>query len=177
MGCTDEIIEPNQFYNAYTSIKEVYLDIRKKENIKIDVYLISTASIPKFAEILRKSEIFEKIEKSEEKKVNKIENKLKAKFNDYELEQEEIKIYYSFQDYKDISKSENIDKDNEFFITNEKFLYNMRIFYEDRKHMKVLLSKNNNSLKIIFKASGKVIEIKEKNGFFSFAINNIDKNK
>ena len=115
MGC-DEI--QNKFWSSYKHIL-IDSDLKKIVNVK-PVYLISSASIPKYIRILEESKIFKYKNNSDDKTFEKYQNALIESFKEYELEKN-IKIYNNYIKCKDLAGGSD-EKMNEFIIVDEQFL-------------------------------------------------------
>ena len=157
-------------FSAYQNIKNflveyIYGPNKIASENTLQVYLISTRSIPIFINIL--NEQFEDPITNEEE-LKKVENKLKEKLIKYEIEKNVI-IYDSYQQC--LNAMENI-KDNEFFIVSEDFLNNFEIKNSSSKYITIInLDKYNHSMTLEFSASGKKIiaeEKRNKKGYFQF---------
>ena len=159
-----------KIFNAYSSIKDFLIKyIYGKENISIDngieVYLVSTKSIPNFIRLLKEQY---KIEIKDESELLKMEEKLRDKFKKYVIEKD-IVIYNSFQD---CSKIINDEENNEFIIVDETFFKNLNINEGKYRNKEVKINeinKEEKSIKILFPVSEKMIGAKEKQkGYFQF---------
>ena len=158
-----------KFYKAFSNIIEIKNWISKTNSGSIDVFLISTKSIPNFLKIVNKFQILFQMER----KSDIIENKevdLKENLKNYTLEKD-IKIYFDFQECKNLVDKDN--EDNEFIIVDCKFLFsmNMRNFLDKKVELKI---NNKYSIKkIIFSNSEEYLYIIEKKpGIFKFYTNN-----
>ena len=125
-----------KIFGAYQSIKNflveyIYGPNQIASENKLQVYLISTRSIPIFINIL--NEQFEDPITNEEE-LKKVEIKLKEKLIKYEIEKNVI-IYDSYQQC--LNTMENI-KDNEFFIVSEDFLNNFEIKNSYSKYITII---------------------------------------
>ena len=160
-------------FKGYKSIKNFLVDyiygdkIATKENC-INMYLISTKSIPKFSKYIEEMSK-EKITNEEELK--HAEKKLKDNLLNYVIE-ENIIIYNDFNECLEISKK-NISKDsNEFIIVDEQFLENFNIKDSTDKFVSIIDTvKKYHSVKILFPESNKELladEIENKKGYFYF---------
>ena len=159
-----------KIFNAYSSIKDFLIKyIYGKENISIDngieVYLVSTKSIPNFIRLLKeqyKSEI------KDESELLKMEEKLRDKFKEYVIEKD-IVIYNSFQECSNII---NDEENNEFIIVDETFFKNLNINEGKYRNKEVKINeinKEEKSIKILFPVSENMISAKEKQkGYFQF---------
>ena len=160
-----------KIFNAYSTIKNFLIKyIYRNENISINnnginVYLVSTKSIPNLINILKKQF---KQEIKDESELMKIEEKLRKEFQDYEIEKN-IVIYESYQDCLEL-----IDKEesNEFIIAEENFFTNLEINssnYRGREVKIVKINKAEKKLTIQFPSSEKILKAKEKQkGYFQF---------
>ena len=155
-----------KFYKAFSSITEIKNWISKTNSGSIDVYLISTKSIPNLINFVNNSKILER-------KIDIIEieeNYLKEGLGQYVLDKN-IKIYFDFQECKNLVDKDN--EDNEFIIVDCKFLnsMDMRNFLDKKVELKI---NNKNSIKkIIFSNSKEYLNINEKKpGIFKFYTNN-----
>ena len=118
-----------KIFNAYSSIKDFLIKyIYGKENISIDngieVYLVSTKSIPNFIRLLKEQY---KTEIKDESELLKMEEKLRDKFKKYVIEKD-IVIYNSFQE---CSKIINDEENNELLLMTKKIMNSllwMRLF-------------------------------------------------
>ena len=162
-------------FSAYSSIKNFLIKYIYGEKIislpqQIEVFLISTKSIPNFIDIL-KNEFKEKV--SNEEELKKVEIKLRESFKEYKIE-ENVIIYNSYQQCLNVMNNEN---DNEFMIVDENFINMFEI--KDAIYKKVIIAQLNNyknSMVIKFPASQNEINAevkKDKMGYFRF-INKID---
>ena len=158
-----------KFYKAFSNIIEIKNWISKTNSGSIDVFLISTKSIPNFLKIVNKFQILFQMER----KSDIIENKevdLKENLKNYTLEKD-IKIYFDFQECKNLVDKDN--EDNEFIIVDCKFLFSMdmRNFLDKKVELKI---NNKYSIKkIIFSNSEEYLYIIEKKpGIFKFYTNN-----
>ena len=158
-----------KFYKAFSNIIEIKNWISKTNSGSIDVFLISTKSIPNFLKIVNKFQILFQMER----KSDIIENKevdLKENLKNYTLEKD-IKIYFDFQECKNLVDKDN--EDNEFIIVDCKFLnsMDMRNFLDKKVELKI---NNKYSIKkIIFSNSEEYLYIIEKKpGIFKFYTNN-----
>ena len=165
-------------FSAYSSIKNFLIKYIYGEKIislpqQIEVFLISTKSIPNFIDIL-KNEFKEKV--SNEEELKKVEIKLRESFKEYKIEKNVI-IYNSYQQCLNAMNNEN---DNEFMIVDENFVNTFEI--KEAIYKKVIIVQLNNykhSMVIKFPASQIEInaeEKKDKKGYFRF-INKIEKNE
>ena len=165
-------------FSAYSSIKNFLIKYIYGEKIislpqQIEVFLISTKSIPNFIDIL-KNEFKEKV--SNEEELKKVERKLRESFKEYKIEKNVI-IYNSYQQCLNAMNNEN---DNEFMIVDENFVNTFEI--KEAIYKKVIIVQLNNykhSMVIKFPASQIEInaeEKKDKKGYFRF-INKIEKNE
>ena len=163
----------HHFFSAYSSIKNI---INGSINmIGKEVYLINSNSIRNFLELLEKDKVFDNLNKKEE--LNKIEEKLKTKFEDYSILDNNIKIYSNYQECKEASRNEsNII----FIIVDENFIKNFKVKSEEYRYKEVkIVEKKDEHLKIIFPISQKTInavEIENKKGFFKFCTEEENKN-
>ena len=162
--------ETTKIFNAYSSIKDFLIKyIYGKENISIDngieVYLVSTKSIPNFIRLLKEQY---KTEIKDESELLKMEEKLRDKFKEYVAEKD-IVIYNSFQE---CSKIINDEENNEFIIVDETFFKNLNINEGKYRNKEVKINeinKEKKSIKILFPVSEKMIGAKEKQkGYFQF---------
>ena len=160
-----------KIFNAYSTIKNFLIKyIYGNENISknnngINVYLVSTKSIPNLINILKQQF---KQEIKDESELMKIEEKLRTEFQDYKIEKN-IVIYESYQDCLEL-----IDKEesNEFIIAEENFFTNLEINssnYRGREVKIVKINKAEKKLTIQFPSSEKILKAKEKQkGYFQF---------
>ena len=157
-----------RIFNAYSNIKNFLIEYIYGENTLstqngIDVYLVSTKSIPNFIKILKKQ--FNK-EIRNESELMDIEKKLREKFKDYIIEKN-IVIYNNYQNCLDII---NQKKNNEFILTGEKFFTNFEIEskkYKGREVKIIEINKKEKKMIIKFPTSEKILEAKEKQkGYF-----------
>ena len=126
-------------FSAYSSIKNFLIKYIYGEKIislpqQIEVFLISTKSIPNFIDILKK-EFKEKV--SNEEELKKVEIKLRESFKEYKIEKNVI-IYNSYQQYLDVMNNEN---DNEFMIVDENFVNTFEI--KEAIYKKVIIVRLN----------------------------------
>ena len=161
-----------RIFNAYSNIKNFLIEyIYGKNTIstqnEIDVYLVSTKSIPNFIKILK--EQFNK-EIRDESELMDIEKNLREKFKDYIIEKN-IVIYNSYQTCLVVL---NQEENNEFILTGEKFFTNFEIesgIYKGRELKIIEINKKEKKMKIKFPTSEKIIEAKEKQkGYFQFNV-------
>ena len=160
-----------KIFNAYSTIKNFLIKyIYRNENISINnnginVYLVSTKSIPNLINIL-KQQFKEEIK--DESELMKIEEKLRTEFQDYEIEKN-IVIYESYQDCLELIDNE---ESNEFIIAEENFFTNLDINssnYRGREVKIVKINKAEKKLTIQFPSSEKILVAKEKQkGYFQF---------
>ena len=155
-----------KYYKGFSSIIEIKNWISKTNSGSIDVYLISTKSIPNFINIVNNSKILER-------KIDIIEieeNYLNEGLGQYALDKN-IKIYFDFQECKNLVDKDN--EDNEFIIVDCKFLnsMDMRNFLDKKVELKI---NNKYSIKKIkFSNSKEYLYINEKKpGIFKFYTNN-----
>ena len=151
------------FFSAYSSIKDFI--IGSIDMINKEVYLIESNSISNFLKLLNEYKVFENLNKNEE--LNKIEEKLKTKFEDYSIQDNNVIIYSNYQACKEASKNES---NNIFIIVDENFIVKYEVKNAKYKEVKII-EKYDKHLKIIFPISQKTInaeEIENKKGFFKF---------
>ena len=178
-----EVIE-NDFFLAYYAMKDIFLSLQY-DRIELEkMYLIKTKSIPQFIEIIEKSEIldFIKDNKKSDKDIIKSKNYkyLKKNYHKFHYEDNDIKIYDSYNDCEKLSKMKD-DPDNEFIIVNADFINkrtNKENYNLDGKNVKINIDKYNSKMKmeIYFPISQKIINFKEKRtGIYQFLENNEEK--
>ena len=159
-------------FNAYSTIKNFIIKyIYGNENISINnenginVYLVSTKSIPNFINILK--EQFNK-EIKNESELMKIEEELRKKFEDYIIENN-IVIYGSYQDCVELIDQE---ENNELIIAEENFFTKLEINsdnYRGRDVKIIKINKAEKKLTIQFPTSEEILVLKEKQkGYFQF---------
>ena len=184
--CCDEpeVIE-NDFFLAYYAMKDIFLSLQYDKKELIDMYLVKTKSIRQFIKIIEKSEIldFIKDNKKSDKDIIKSKNYkyLKKNYHKFHYENNDIKIYDSYNDCENLSKMKD-DPDNEFIIVNANFIKkitNKENYNLDGKNVKININKYNSKMKmeIYFPISQKIINFKEKRtGIYQFLENNEEKN-
>ena len=173
MGCgsCQNVLENTPYFNAYNSIKTIMNAYKFNHIIELDVFLISTKSIPNFLDCINSSNI--EFSSYDEEFLARKENELKKYFLKYKLE-ENIKIYSDYDECLKISKNKEKQDENEFIIVNQVFVINMKIKNDNLDKKRVLLKinredKKNLPMKIYFLISQKEIEFREnENGYFSF---------
>ena len=147
----------NNYFKAYESIKKIH-QYCKIGNFRLNLYLISTNSIPKFISLLKKQEMFDDI------KIEEKENNLKKYLKEYELEKDII-IYSKFGQCKNFIGKINDDK-NEFIIVDEDFLNGMGIRNKYNEKVEVNCDKKNNIMEITFEDTTSKIPFQNKNTIF-----------
>ena len=128
--------EKSKFFDAYKSIKAMFelMQLYKNfNNISFKAFLISTNTIPKFMDIIKKSHILYYLN-NDKNNLKYPEDNLNDLLSSYSKE-DNIKILYDYNELKKISKK-NDEKENEFIIVDELFCRTMNIkeyFYEHNK--------------------------------------------
>ena len=170
-SCQNIALENTPYFNAYNSIKTIMNAYKFHNIIELDVFLISTKSIPNFLDCITSSNI--EFSSYDEEFLARKENELKKYFLKYKLE-ENIKIYSDYDECLKISKNKEKQDENEFIMVNQVFVINMKIKNDNLDKKRVLLKinredKKNQPMKIYFLISQKEIEFREnENGYFSF---------
>ena len=170
-SCQNIVLENTPYFNAYNSIKTIMNAYKFNHIIELDVFLISTKSIPNFLDCINSSNI--EFSSYDEEFLARKENELKKYFLKYKLE-ENIKIYSDYDECLKISKNKEKQDENEFIMVNQVFVINMKIKNDNLDKKKVLLKikredKNKLPMTIYFLISQKEIEFREnENGYFSF---------
>ena len=152
-------------------------DIKDKEILTKDVFLISSKSIQKFINCFKDLNILDYLNTQNEKFLQQ----LNINFSNCKIDNE-IEIYYDFETCKKIAEN-NKKEENEFIIVNKKFIINMNMNYEDvqDRYVTVNIKKTvDDKMKIYFKGNNH-LNIQGKNGFYEFIYikeqnNDINKN-
>ena len=129
------------FFKAYKSFKKNIILYKNKENkpVSFKAYLISTKTIPKFLELIKKTEILDNLlvkdkEDYKENNIDTLEKYLKELLKDYKLENN-IEIFY---DYNKCVKLKNTNFiENEFIMVGDDFIDNMKANPKKKKEWKL----------------------------------------
>lgn len=149
-----------QFFEIYKSMKLILNKIQQKD-CKLNIYLIKPKSIPLFIEIIKESEVLEKLERGED--VSECEESLKKLFGRYKRETPEF-----LKDYKNCEEIIGNNKDNEFIIVDKIFLEKMNCLKVNKDDY-VILENRSNKFEIEFPVSTKTLQIKQKTfGIYKF---------
>ena len=139
----------NSFDKYYKSFEDIKAKIKDETSFSLDVFLVSTKSVPNFIGYIKY------------KKLNEKEN----------LEKEKIKIYYDYEQCYSISQK--ADEENEFIILDANCMIDEINNFKKLKDKIVIFNFNNKKknykTKIIFEKNQKEINIKENDkGFYCF---------
>ena len=139
-----------QLYNALRDLKTSIKNF--KDNNPLNVYLISTNSIPDFVAFLNeKKEKLDKLMNEQKQNLDPLINELSS----YEINYNEIQIYNDYEKCKEIMDKNN-EEENEFMIVNDKIIKIMNIPGANDKCVKMKYYKNN-QLEIEFISSHKAL--------------------
>ena len=145
----------NYAYEAYQEIQSLVKEIMFNGNVNRKVFLISTKSIPKYANILMKYKALNLDIKLTDDELNK----MKKEFDDYKFEKS-IEI---LSKYGQIQNFINSEDDNDIIIVDITFFEKMHLNLKNIFYQTVTLIKIKNNMEIKFDDSKEILEFKQKN--------------
>ena len=128
--------EANEYFDAYLDIKNIYKSIKNSKQINLNIFLISTKSIPNFINLINKSKVLEYID-FKTNQFDVFEKNLLKSLRQYNLDKN-IEIYYDYNKCKEILKF-NLKEENEFILVSNTFIIIIKINKNNINENEVIL--------------------------------------
>ena len=157
----------NKYYQAYLSLKDMIIWIKKTNLGAINAYLISRKSIQNFIDIIVKSNILNKL--SENDLLENAEKDLKKSLEEYNLDQNIVFLSNPQECLK--YQLEKNSCENEFIIVDTKFIKQMGLDYINsiNKQVEIIVDNKKSIYRIKFHNHKRILYFKEKKlGIFCF---------
>ena len=160
------------FLLASKNVRDLLICIKKAKQISLDVFLISTKSIPKFISLINKYKILENLQNDV---IKKLEDDVEKEIFEYEIEKG-LEIIYDLNQINQNIETNNFGEreENEFIIVDKDFLQFMNIGYEEKKQVEIFIDNEKKQNKIIFNNSKKdfIKFTEKKNGIYQMLLFN-----